>query len=262
MVDPEQKIPRHIAIVMDGNGRWAQRQNRPRFWGHQKGVEQVRAAVETCVDQGVEALTLFAFSTENWKRPAEEVSFLMNLFMSALKREVKRLHKNEIRLRIIGDRSRFSEKLQKAIGEAEELTQNNDRLSLNIAANYGGRWDITEAARNLCEQVAAGTLSPEAVSERHLQQRIMLNDLPEPDLFIRTGGEQRVSNFLLWQMAYCELYFTDLYWPEFDRAALEQAIDSFGSRQRRFGKTGEQSNKGQSQEEPAQEEQIQGGATQ
>ncbi len=240
MADSEQKTPRHIAIVMDGNGRWAQRQKRPRFWGHQKGVEQVRSAVETCVDQGVEALTLFAFSTENWKRPAEEVSFLMDLFMSALKREVKRLHKNGIRLRIIGDRSRFSDKLQKAIQEAEVLTQHNDRLSLNIAANYGGRWDMTEAARTLCEQVAAGTLRPEEVNEQHLQQQVALHDLPEPDLFIRTGGEQRISNFLLWQMAYCELYFSDLYWPEFDRSALELAIDSFEGRQRRFGKIGEQ----------------------
>ncbi len=225
---------------MDGNGRWAKRQNRPRFWGHKRGVEQVRATVEGCIELGVEALTLFAFSTENWKRPKEEVSFLMNLFISSLDKEVKRLHKNNIRLRIIGEKSQFSDKLQQAIAEAEALTADNSGLALNVAANYGGRWDITEATRSLCQQVAAGTLDPEGVTPEILQQQISLSDLPEPDLFIRTGGEQRISNFLLWQMAYCELYFTDLYWPEFDRTALDAAVASFGERQRRFGRTGEQ----------------------
>ena len=225
---------------MDGNGRWARQQNRPRFWGHKRGVERVRSSVEACIEMGVEALTLFAFSTENWKRPEEEVSFLMDLFMSSLKREVKRLHKNGIRLSIIGDRTRFSEKLQMAIAESEALTRGNTRLSLNIAANYGGRWDITEATRQLCMDVADGKVDPDQITQEMVQQRITLSDLPEPELFIRTGGEKRVSNFLLWQMAYCEFYFSDLFWPEFDRSALENAISSFGERQRRFGRTSEQ----------------------
>lgn len=233
-------IPRHIAIVMDGNGRWAKRQNRPRFWGHKRGVERVRSTVEGCIDLGVEALTLFAFSTENWKRPQEEVSFLMNLFISSLEKEVKRLHKNNIRLQIIGEKSQFSEKLQQAIADAEALTADNSGLALNIAANYGGRWDITEATRKLSAAVAAGELAIDEITPELLQQQMSLNELPEPDLFIRTGGEQRISNFLLWQMAYCELYFTDLYWPEFDRAALDSAVASFGERQRRFGRTGDQ----------------------
>lgn len=225
---------------MDGNGRWARRQKRPRFWGHKRGVERVRSTVEGCIDLGVEALTLFAFSTENWRRPEEEVSFLMDLFMSSLKREVKRLHKNGIRLRVIGDKSGFSEKLQATIAEAEELTKDNSRLSLNIAANYGGRWDITEATRTLCHQVANGTLAPEQITEEILHEQVTLSDLPDPELFIRTGGEKRVSNFLLWQMAYCEFYFSDLFWPEFDRQALDLAVSSFEGRQRRFGRTGDQ----------------------
>lgn len=234
------KIPRHIAIVMDGNGRWARRQNRPRLWGHKTGAERVRSTVEHCVDLGVEALTLFAFSTENWKRPDEEVSYLIGLFSSLLKREVKRLHRNNIKLQVIGDICRFPMQLQDAISDAEMLTKDNSRLVLTIAANYGGRWDIVEAARHLCQQVAAGTLTADEVTIEHMHQEILLSDLPEPDLFIRTGGEQRVSNFLLWQMAYCELYFSDLYWPEFDSEALDQAIASFGDRQRRFGRTGDQ----------------------
>jgi undecaprenyl diphosphate synthase len=234
------RTPKHIAIVMDGNGRWAKRQNRPRFWGHKRGVERVRSTVEGCIDLGVEALTLFAFSTENWKRPEEEVSYLMGLFISSLKREVKRLHKNGIRLKIIGEVSRFPEQLQEAIVNAEALTQNNSKLLLNVAANYGGRWDIAVATKQLCQDVADGKLTPDDVTSEKIQQKILLNDCPEPDLFIRTGGEQRISNFLLWQMAYCELYFTDLYWPEFDRAALDMAVQSFGDRQRRFGRTGDQ----------------------
>jgi undecaprenyl diphosphate synthase len=183
-----QNIPRHIAIVMDGNGRWAKRQNRPRFWGHKRGVERVRSTVEGCIDMGVEVLTLFAFSTENWKRPEEEVSFLMNLFISSLDREVKRLHSNNIRLHIIGETEQFPKKLQQAIVDAERLTINNDGLRLNIAANYGGRWDIAEATRRLCIKVAQGELEPVAVTPELLQQEICLSDLPEPDLFIRTGG--------------------------------------------------------------------------
>ncbi len=238
------ETPRHIAIVMDGNGRWAKRQNRPRFWGHKLGVERVRSTVEACVDLGVEALTLFAFSTENWKRPEKEVTYLMGLFLSSLKREVKRLHKNEIRLQIIGDLSRFPEELQALVIEAEQLTADNRRMTLNIAANYGGRWDITEATKKLCKLSAEGKLNPEMVTPELLHQHVCLGDLPEPDLFIRTGGEQRVSNFLLWQMAYCEFYFTDLYWPEFDRDALNAAVTSFGERQRRFGRTGDQVKEG------------------
>ena len=232
--------PRHIAIVMDGNGRWAKRQKRPRFWGHKRGVERVRSTVEYCLNNNIEALTLFAFSTENWKRPKDEVSFLMDLFLSSLKREVKKLHKGGIRLRIIGDISQFSEKLQQTINEAEELTKDNRKLALNIAANYGGRWDITEAVRKIALKVEYGDIKSADITEDMLHQQISLNDLPEPDLFIRTGGEQRVSNFLLWQLAYCEFYFSDLYWPEFDRDALEQAVISFGGRQRRFGRIEEQ----------------------
>ncbi len=236
----DNRVPRHIAIVMDGNGRWAKRQNRPRFWGHKRGVERVRSTVEGCIDLGVEVLTLFAFSTENWKRPEEEVTFLMGLFVSSLKREVKRLHKNGIRLQVIGDKSKFPDSLQQEIAAAELLTSSNSALTLNIAANYGGRWDITEATRRICREVANGKLDPEALTPELLHQQMCLSDAPDPDLFIRTGGEQRVSNFLLWQMAYCEFYFTELYWPEFDRAALEHAVDSFQQRQRRFGQTGDQ----------------------
>ncbi len=225
---------------MDGNGRWAKRQHRPRFWGHKRGVERVRSTVERCIELGVDALTLFAFSTENWKRPKEEVSFLMNLFITSLEKEVKRLHENNIRLRIIGEKQQFPQKLQQAIVEAESLTIENSGLVLNIAANYGGRWDITEATKQLCRQAAAGTLDPEEITPEYLGQQVALSDLPEPDLFIRTGGEQRVSNFLLWQMAYCEFYFSDLYWPEFDQDALDVAVASFGERQRRFGRTGDQ----------------------
>jgi len=237
---PSHTVPRHIAIVMDGNGRWAKRQKRPRFWGHKRGVERVRSTVEYCLNNNIEALTLFAFSTENWKRPKDEVSFLMDLFLSSLKREVKKLHKGGIRLRIIGDISQFSEKLQQTINEAEELTKDNRKLALNIAANYGGRWDITEAVRKIALKVEYGDIKSADITEDMLHQQISLNDLPEPDLFIRTGGEQRVSNFLLWQLAYCEFYFSDLYWPEFDRDALEQAVISFGGRQRRFGRIEEQ----------------------
>jgi undecaprenyl diphosphate synthase len=196
--------------------------------------------VEYCLNNNIEALTLFAFSTENWKRPKDEVSFLMDLFLSSLKREVKKLHKGGIRLRIIGDISQFSEKLQQTINEAEELTKDNRKLALNIAANYGGRWDITEAVRKIALKVEYGDIKSADITEDMLHQQISLNDLPEPDLFIRTGGEQRVSNFLLWQLAYCEFYFSDLYWPEFDRDALEQAVISFGGRQRRFGRIEEQ----------------------
>jgi len=238
--DPDVSIPRHVAVIMDGNGRWARKRHMPRIVGHRAGVEAVRGVVESCAERHVQALTLFAFSSENWRRPEQEVSLLMDLFLSSLKREVKRLHENGIRLRIIGDVSRFPDKLQQQIQLAESLTVANEGLQLVIAVNYGGRWDIAQAARQLAIEVAAGRMSSDAIDEQSLQNYLALSDLPEPDLFIRTGGEQRVSNFLLWQLAYTELYFTDILWPDFDRQAFELALKSFASRQRRFGQTGEQ----------------------
>lgn len=237
---PLQKIPRHVAIIMDGNGRWARKRHLPRVAGHRVGLEAVRKTIKGCISSGVEALTLFAFSSENWRRPKDEVGVLMNLFLTALDNEVKKLHKNGVRLRIIGDVSAFSPELQQRIEKSEALTRDNDRLCLNIAANYGGRWDITQACQALAADVAAGTLQADAITPEMIQQRLSLSDLPEPDLFIRTGGEKRVSNFLLWQLAYTELYFTDNLWPDFDERALEDAMRSYGSRQRRFGRTGEQ----------------------
>jgi undecaprenyl diphosphate synthase len=203
-------------------------------------MDCVRSTVEACSEKGIEALTLFAFSTENWRRPEEEVGYLMGLFLTMMKSEVKKLNKNNVVLRIIGDRSRFSDKLQKAMSDAEELTKDNTGLSLNIAANYGGRLDIVGATKVLCHRVAKGELNPEDVTAEMFREELALSDLPEPDLLIRTGGEKRVSNFLLWQLAYSEYYFTDSYWPDFDKQALERAIISFSSRQRRFGKTGDQ----------------------
>jgi len=232
--------PKHIAIIMDGNGRWAKAKGLMRTLGHKKGMDCVRSTVEACSEKNIQALTLFAFSTENWRRPEEEVGYLMGLFLAMMRNEVGKLHKNNVILRIIGDRSRFSDKLQKAMSDAEELTKDNTGLSLNIAANYGGRSDITEATRTLCRRVAKGELDPEDVTAEMLQAELSLHHLPEPDLLIRTGGEKRVSNFLLWQLAYGEFYFTDSYWPDFDKQALDKAIISFSSRQRRFGKTGDQ----------------------
>ena len=233
-------LPRHVAIIMDGNGRWAQRQHKPRVAGHRAGVEVVRQLVQACGELGIEALTLFAFSSENWRRPAREVGFLMELFLMALEREVRKLHRHNVRLRIIGERSAFPPKIQQRIQEAESLTGNNTGLKLSIAANYGGRWDITEAARQLAEAVQAGDLTPADITPERLAERLCLHDLPEPDLFIRTGGEQRISNFLIWQLAYTELYFTPVLWPDFDREEFEKAVISFSHRQRRFGQTGEQ----------------------
>lgn len=229
-----------MAIIMDGNGRWAVRRKLPRTAGHRAGVKSVRAVVEQCVRRGVGALTLFAFSSENWRRPKSEVNVLMELFMSALRAEVKRLHANGVRLRIVGDRSAFPEKLQRGIAEAEEVTGGNDTLVLQVAANYGGRWDITQAARHLVSEARDGRLAPEEVSERLFSSRLSFPDLPDPDLFIRTGGEQRLSNFLLWQSAYSELYFSDLMWPDFGADAFAEALADFARRQRRFGLTGEQ----------------------
>jgi len=235
-----RKLPRHVAIIMDGNGRWARKRGLPRFAGHKAGMDSVRAAVKVCLSQGIECLTLFAFSSENWRRPAEEVGLLMNLFMTALDFEVKKLHKHGVRLRIVGDCSAFAPELQQRILDAEQLTAANTVLTLLIAANYGGRWDITQAARGLAEQVERGELAAAAITPELLESRLALAGLPEPDLFIRTGGEQRISNFLLWQLAYTELYFTPLLWPEFDEQAFAAALESFAGRQRRFGRTGEQ----------------------
>ncbi len=234
------KYPRHVAIIMDGNGRWASRRRLPRFAGHKAGVETVKGVVRACGDKGIEVLTLFAFSSENWRRPQEEVGLLMGLFMTALDQQVRKLHEHNIRLRIIGDRSAFSRTLQERIEAAESLTATNTGLTLVIAANYGGRWDLTEAARTIANRVQAGELKPDQVSPELLQSLLSLRDLPEPDLFIRTGGEKRVSNFLLWQLAYTELYFTDTLWPDFDRQAFDGALTSFATRQRRFGRTGDQ----------------------
>lgn len=234
------KLPRHVAIIMDGNGRWARKRHLPRFAGHRTGMESVRSMVRVCLKRGIKVLTLFAFSSENWRRPKEEVGLLMKLFMTALDNEVKKLHKNNVQLRIIGERSAFSSELQKRIDDAEQLTAGNDALTLVIAANYGGRWDITEAVRKLIGQAVAGELQPEAVTSELIRESLALSDLPEPDLFIRTGGEQRISNFLLWQLAYTEFYFTPLLWPEFRDEAFEDALISYSQRQRRFGRTGEQ----------------------
>ncbi|WP_439144955.1 isoprenyl transferase [Vogesella mureinivorans] len=227
-------VPRHIAIIMDGNGRWAKKRFLPRVAGHKRGLDAVRDTVKACSELGVEFLTLFAFSTENWRRPEEEVSFLMELFFVALEREVERLHRNNIRLKIIGSRERFSTAILARIDAAESLTAANTGLTLTIAADYGGRWDVLQAVARLQAQGVA------QIDEAALAANLSTAYAPEPDLFIRTGGEQRISNFLLWQLAYSELYFTDLLWPDFDRKALHDALASFHSRERRFGRTSEQ----------------------
>ena len=235
-------VPRHIAIIMDGNGRWAKQRFMPRVMGHQRGVETVREMVKACRQLGVEYLTLFAFSSENWRRPVEEVSFLMQLFLKMLEREVGKLNENNIRLKVIGDRSRFDAQLVRHIEEAEQLTSSNTGLTLTIAANYGGRWDIMQAVHALSQ---AHPDRATAFEEEELAPYLSMHYAPEPDLFIRTGGEQRISNFLLWQLAYTELYFTDTLWPAFDRAALEAAIQSYQKRERRFGRTSEQLTSGE-----------------
>lgn len=229
-------VPRHIAIIMDGNGRWATKRFMPRVAGHVKGVEAVRGVVEACAKQGVEYVTFFAFSSENWRRPEDEVSLLMRLFVTALEREVAKMHANGIRLKIVGDLSRFDDKLQKMIANAERKTAANDKLTVTICANYGGRWDIMQAVN----QMVASNPGATDFSEEQLAQHLSLAYAPEPDLFIRTGGEERISNFLLWQLAYTELYFTDAYWPDFDAAELEKAILSYQQRERRFGRTSAQ----------------------
>jgi undecaprenyl diphosphate synthase len=230
-------VPRHVAIIMDGNGRWAKRQHLPRIAGHRRGAEAVRATVRACAERGIRYLTLFAFSSENWRRPAEEVALLMQLFHKALTHEVEKLHKNGVRLKVVGDTRRFDAHIRRAIEAGERLTAANSTLTLTIAANYGGRWDILQALTRLAREKGA---SLEQVGETELAPYLAMSYAPEPDLFIRTGGEQRISNFLLWQLAYSELYFTETLWPDFDGAALDQAIASYRSRERRFGRTSEQ----------------------
>jgi undecaprenyl diphosphate synthase len=232
--------PAHIAIIMDGNGRWAKSRGMIRHAGHKAGFDTARAVIEHCTTRGVGALTLFTFSSENWQRPETEVSRLMELFMGALGKEARELHENGVRLCFIGDRAAFSDKLRSGMAGAEALTSGNSRMLLNIAMGYGGRWDIVSAARRLAGDVAAGRLKPEQVDEPRLAAALSLAGVPDPDLFIRTGGERRISNFLLWNLAYTELYFSDTLWPDFGAAALDEAIAWFQSRQRRFGKTGEQ----------------------
>ncbi|SEG60665.1 polyprenyl diphosphate synthase [Marinobacterium lutimaris] len=232
--------PRHIAIIMDGNNRWAKLHRKGVLAGHRAGVNSVKRVIEGCIENGVEALTLFAFSSENWRRPALEVRGLMELFRIALIREVPKLVKNNIRLRIIGDRSRFSKDLQKRIAQAEEDTAGCTGFQLNVAANYGGQWDICNAAKQLAEACVRGELSPDQIDAELLDRHTCLADLPKPDLCIRTGGEQRVSNFLIWQFAYTEFYFSPLYWPDFGKEQIREAILDFCTRERRFGKTSEQ----------------------
>ena len=240
MTETSQQVPKHIAIIMDGNGRWAKSRHQPRFMGHRAGVKSVEKIVKHCVNSQIEVLSLFVFSSENWRRPSKEVSLLMELFAVALKQQTKRIQKNNARLRIIGDTSKFSTSLQKQIREAQSVTENNTGLTINIAANYGGRWDITQSVQQLAERVKQGTLNVDEITEAHIAAGLSTADIPEPDLFIRTGGEQRVSNFMLWQMAYTEFYFTDTLWPDFDEQVLDTAINSFAQRERRFGKTSEQ----------------------
>jgi undecaprenyl diphosphate synthase len=233
-------VPHHVAIIMDGNGRWAKARGEPRRVGHRAGVNTVRSTIEESVRQGVQVLTLFAFSSENWRRPDSEVDFLMELFINALEREVKRMRKNGIRLRVIGDIAAFPQKLQKRIHEAEVATHDNTGLVLQVAANYGGRWDIVQAARRLAEAVKRGDISPDDIDEQLFASTTALGAVPDADLFIRTGGDLRLSNFLLWHSAYAELHFTPVLWPDFDVTAYRDALASFASRQRRFGRTGEQ----------------------
>ena len=233
-------IPGHIAIVMDGNGRWAKKRNRPRSMGHQAGLKALRATIERCVALGVGSLTVFAFSSENWNRPAGEVSRLMELFLRALDKEASELHENGICLRFVGDKTAFKPIIQEKMLKAEELTAGNRQLTANIAVNYGGRWDITQAAIKMAKSVAKGHLSADDLDETKLAQFLSLADSPDPDLFIRTGGEMRISNFLLWQTAYTEFYFSEVLWPDFDQCELDQAITAFQSRERRFGRTSEQ----------------------
>ena len=233
-------VPRHIAIVMDGNGRWAKARMMPRYAGHRAGVESVRRVIEQCGRLGVEVLTLFAFSSENWQRPDEEVSVLMELFLRTLERESSRLHEHNVRIRLIGEREKLGARLREQVEAVEALTADNDGLTLVIAASFGGRWDLTSACRRIAAEAAAGRLDPEAIDEKTVGGHLSLAGLPEPDLLIRTGGEQRISNFLLWHLAYAELYFSPVLWPDFGAEQLLEAVDSYRGRERRYGRTAEQ----------------------
>jgi undecaprenyl diphosphate synthase len=233
-------LPRHIAVIMDGNGRWAAARGLPRHAGHSAGIAKVRACIEHCTVKRIEALTLFAFSSENWLRPGDEVAKLMGLFVEALDREIADLHANRVRMRFIGERGRLTVRLQSRIAAAEAKTMANDGLALQVAVSYGGRWDIVKAVQQLAAQCAAGALRPHELTEQHVEAVLELAGLPDPDLFIRTGGERRISNFLLWNLAYTELYFTDLNWPDFDAAALDEALEFYSRRERRFGRVAEQ----------------------
>ncbi len=230
---------------MDGNGRWAVAHGLARAAGHKQGIGAVRMAIEQCAKHGVEALTVFAFSSENWKRPRDEVASLMGLFMDALDREIAELHKNKVRVRFIGERKNLSVRLQARIAAAEQTTAGNPGLRLQVAVSYGGRWDIVQAARALARRCAEGSIRPDDITEDGFASSLELAGVPDPDLLIRTGGERRISNFLLWNIAYAELYFTDKLWPEFDLAAFEDALEFFASRERRFGLTGGQVQAGQ-----------------
>lgn len=233
-------LPKHVAIIMDGNNRWAKKRFLPGVAGHKAGVKAVRRVVEMSAREGIEVLTLFAFSSENWRRPADEVSALMELFLRALEREVKKLHQHNIRLKIMGDTRAFAPRIQELIAEAEQLTANNTQLTLVVAANYGGQWDIANAAQQLAQEVLAGRLQVADINEQNVHQYTCLADLPAPDLVIRTGGEQRISNFMLWQTAYSEFYFSDALWPDFDENHYRQALLAFTQRTRRFGRTDDQ----------------------
>ena len=233
-------VPIHVAVIMDGNGRWARVRGKPRYAGHRAGVKSVRATVEAAAERGVQVLTLFAFSSENWDRPEDEVSNLMSLFVEALRREVAELHRNNVRLRFIGALDQLSDGLQAKMAAAVEKTANNTGLILNIAVAYGGRWDIASAARTLARKAAAGEIEVDAIDAGALSCELQLAGLPDPDLLIRTGGEQRISNFLLWNLAYAELWFTEVLWPEFDKAEFDRALAAFAGKQRRFGQTGDQ----------------------
>lgn len=233
-------MPRHLAIIMDGNNRWARQRGLPGSEGHRAGEQAVQALIRAAAERGIHVVTLYAFSSENWRRPPDEVNHLMGLFLKALAGRVPELHENRVRLRFIGERSAFSEALQQGMDEAEALTRHNDRMTVVVAVNYGGQWDIAAAARRLAEQVVAGQLRAEEITDARLGAEVCLADLPPPDLLIRTGGEQRLSNFLLWQAAYSEFWFTPVLWPDFDAATLDQALAEYAGRQRRFGRSGEQ----------------------
>lgn len=239
-ITEQQILPKHVAIIMDGNGRWAESKGKHRVFGHKHGVKSLRKAIAFAVENKIDALTIYAFSSENWKRPEKEVNMLMELFFTVLGSEVKKLNKYDIKLKVIGDISGFSDRLQKKVAQAEQLTEKNSGLVLNVAANYGGRWDITQAAKKLATLVEKGELAVEEITEERLNNEISLEQLPAVDLMIRTGGDHRISNFLLWQLAYAELYFSDVLWPDFNADTFQCALDAFSGKERRFGQTSEQ----------------------